>query len=353
MGAHFAESQGQTIGSSEWLATCLSVASKVNSQNIAAQRPTIFSGATGQMLSLFQGYQVNLMQQMFTHVAKGEGKSLAMMAAAQQTMFGLSSQPMFKYLNQHLIGEYDKDHEDVYTMAQEAGTLGSILMHGLPSNALGAALWSRGDTNPRYMTVMPTSLSDSPIVDIIGKSGTLLKDTVMAIGGPDTINQSLIALAHANINRPMTGLAETLLGKRISKGNELDAEVPLTSDLSTWFNVGVRLTGAKPLDEALMLDSYYRANQYKVADNKIRKELSSDLKAAIIAGNGDVSDTTLTSISTKYMNSGGSPQGFNTLLQKAFQTTDSSRSVRLVQTIKGNAQTQALQNNLNAVESDD
>jgi hypothetical protein len=84
------EGQGIVRGTSEWYAATLNFANKVNGNFVASQRPTVFSGVTGQVLTLFQSYQVNLMQQMFSHLGRGEGTQLAMMAAAQNTMFGLS-----------------------------------------------------------------------------------------------------------------------------------------------------------------------------------------------------------------------------------------------------------------------
>ena len=345
------EAAGLVRNSPDWWALVNNFVSKVNSNAIASQRPTIFTGVTGQALSLFQSYQVNLMQQFFAHIAEGQGKQLAMMAAAQQTIFGLQSQPLFKALNERLIGNYNPNHEDAYTASSEFGKAGEILMYGLPSATLGAALWTRGDTNPRVPTIIDPNPVNWAAIDVPIKAGVMVKDMLMAIGKDDPGNKMLIALAHANISRPLTGLAELGLGKRISKGNELDATVenPFTgtADLKTIANMGIRLTGAKPLDEALIMDSFYRAGQYKVADNKIRKSLSSELKEALIAGDGEVSDDKLSEIGRKYANAGGSPQGLNMLLQNGIKATEKTRSERLAKQVGNNAQLQMLQELLN------
>lgn len=61
----------------------------------------------------------------------------------------------------------NKNHVDTYdaTYGVAGKQVGDLLMYGLPSNLLRTNLYSRGDINPRQLTIVPTQIKDIPFVN--------------------------------------------------------------------------------------------------------------------------------------------------------------------------------------------
>lgn len=315
---------------------------------LASQRPLMFQGPIGNAIGLFQTYQFNLAQQLLRHVAEGSTKDAALALGLQTAVYGMNGLPGFQQINAHLIGTAsgNQNHRDLYdaTYGAAGKDIGNWLMYGTASNAMGFLhpdlkmnLYSRGDINPRQPTILPTSLSEVPIVGAFAKFATSLKDSVskMANGG-DAWPTILQGIEHSGINRPLAGLAQTLeaLGdpghqsySTSTKGNVIAA-----NDLFSFANL-TRITGGRPLDEAIAVDSGYRLDAYKTKDSEQRDRLGQAIKTAVIAG-GVPSADQMDKFADHYARIGGQQENFNKFYMGVLKRANTSQVNTIAENLK-------------------
>lgn len=323
---------------------------------IASQRPLMFQGAVGSAVGLFQTYQFNLAQQLLRHVADGQGKTAALALGLQSTIYGMHGLPGFDYVNAHIIGTMsgNQNHRDLYdaTYGLAGKNAGDWLMYGMASNIGGlihpdlkANVYTRGDINPRYATIVPTNITDIPIVSASAKLFGSLKSGMEKVAtGGNAWPAMLQAIEHAGINRPLAGLAQTLeaLGNPSfqSYSTTSKGSVIATNDLFSLANL-TRIAGGKPLDEAIVLDSGYRLDAYKNKDIATRRKLGEAIKSAVIA-NGDVSEDQVNKFAESYAAAGGKSQEFNQFFMSAIKSANTSKANELARHLK-NPQSQSMQ----------
>ena len=283
---------------------------KVVGNYTSAQRPLIFQGILGQAVGLFQTYNFNLFQQATRHIANGNDKAVAMMAALQGTIFGAQSLPGFSLANQGLAAWGGDEYKDAYSETRRVlgEDVANAVLYGGASNLLGANLWVRGDTNPRNITGIPITPSDLAQVSYYGRALGAMKqwgDSILS-GGNIKVS-TLEAIAHANISRPLTGLSELALGARTTTGGTLEAAVG--QDLLSWASA-VRLLGAKPMQEALTSEATYKFGIVRAKEQKELNDLAYALRTDMIAEKGHIDQDTISAYAKKYIEVGGHPQGF-------------------------------------------
>ena len=283
---------------------------KVVGNYTSAQRPLIFQGVLGQAVGLFQTYNFNLFQQATRHIANGNDKAVAMMAALQGTIFGAQSLPGFNLANQGLAAWGGDEYKDAYSETRRVlgEDAANAVLYGGASNLLGANLWTRGDANPRNITGIPITPSDLAQVSYYGKALGAMKqwgDSILS-GGNIKVS-TLEAIAHANISRPLTGLSELALGARTTTGGTLEAAVG--QDLLSWASA-VRLLGAKPMQEALTSEATYKFGIVRAKEQKELNDLAYALRTDMIAEKGHIDQETISAYAKKYIEVGGHPQGF-------------------------------------------
>lgn len=323
------------IGADEQRAYINTFVNRVRGNLLASQRPLMFQGPIGQAVGLFQTYQFNILQQLLRHVAEGNAKDVATMLGLQGTIYGMQSLPAFNFINQHIVGTASGNpmHRDLYdaTYGTLGKTAGDFLMYGLPSNLLRANFYSRGDLNPRNITVIPTSLSEIPIVNSYGRFFGNLKDTAtqMAQGG-NLWETFLNGLEHNAVSRPLAGLAQVLQSVGTngyayatnSKGNILGA-----NDLFS-ISTLARLSGAKPLDEAVVNDATYRVAAYQAADVAKQEQLGETVKSTLRAGEHPTPEQ-MNKFIGEYAAAGGKQQNFSKWMFKQMVTANTSQANRL------------------------
>lgn len=304
----------------------------------AAERPLMFQGPIGQAIGLFQSYQFNLMQQMFRYVGEGNGKSLAMAAGLQGSVYGASSLPGFNLINNSLVGSAsgNPDHKDLYSATQVLfGKSGADwLMFGAPSNVLRASLFTRGDTNPRTWSIVPnpTNPADIPFISAFGKVFSSTKQTLSDVaGGAPVWNSFLNGVEHMGLSRPLAGMAQTARAFTNPDGQvtstQANGTILGTNDLASWATL-TRLAGAKPIDEAITSNAYFRVQGYMVADREKRQSLGTKLKLNIQGGN--VADgEQIGQFAQRYLELGGRQKGFNSWVMEQYKNTDRSRAEAL------------------------
>ena len=290
---------------------------------LASQRPLMFKGAIGQAVGLFQTYQFNMLQQLFRYVGEGDRARVGTLLGLQGSIYGLNGLPAFNAMNQYIVGNAagNTGHKDIvsttYDVAgQEAG---DWLMYGLSSNFLlhpdaKVNLYSRGDINPRQVTVIPTALADVPIVGAATKFfGSLYEATQKINKGADVWPSFLQGLEHSGISRPLSGFAQAMEATTNPRNAVFSTDnagnIVMQNDLFSAMTAA-RIAGAKPLDEARALDAYHRVTVYEAANTKMIENLGEGIKATVAGGNVP-SSTQINGFLSEYMKAGGKQQEFN------------------------------------------
>jgi len=294
---------------------------RVNGNYIASQRPILFQGTVGAAVSLFQTYVFNVMQQLTRHIENRDLRAMLTMGGLQGAIYGLNGLPFFDAVNTHLIGNaaINDGHRDIYsTTTQLAGKdLGDWLLYGTASafplfGDKAPALYTRGDINPRHISVLPVSPMDVPAVDVSIRIAKNIADVgSKLVAGADISSSLLEGLEHNGVSRPLAGFAQlaqgytsTSKGSLISANNEFNAVVAAT-----------RMIGAKPMDESVALNTMYRVNAYKAADLYRLSKLGEVVKTKLRAGQMPEPEE-MQQFMKKYASAGGNLQNYATALQR-------------------------------------
>lgn len=304
----------------------------------AAERPLMFQGPVGQAIGLFQSYQFNLMQQMFRYIGEGNTKAVAMAAGLQGSIYGASSLPGFNLINTSLVGNAsgNPEHKDLYSATNTLfGKSGADwLMFGAPSNVLRASLFTRGDTNPRTWSIVPnpTNPGDIPFISAFAKVFGSTKQSLSDVaGGAPVWNSFLNGIEHMGLSRPLAGMAQTARAFTNEDGKvtstQANGTILGTNDLASWATM-TRLAGAKPIDEAITSNAYFRVQGYMSADREKREKLGTALKLNL-QGGGVVDSEQVGQFAQKYVEQGGRQKGFNSWFMEQYKNTDRSRAEAL------------------------
>jgi hypothetical protein len=309
---------------------------RVEGNIVASQRPVMFQGPIGQALGLFQSYQFNLMQQLFRYVGEGTGKDAAMLLGLQGTFYGINGLPAFNAINTHIVGNLsgNKNHTDLYdaTYGIAGKTAGDFLMYGVPSSIIQTNLYSRGDINPRSLTIIPNKLADIPVVSAYSKLFGSLYDTASKVKGGGNLWESILQGAeHNGISRPLAGLAQTLQAttgngtvfSTTSKGSIIGS-----NDLLSFATLS-RLAGGRPLDEAIINDGTYRIAAYEAAQKSARDDLLAAIKTTTIQGQ-QPDDSSIAKFAESYAASGGKQAQFNKFMLSTMKSSNTSQSQRIM-----------------------
>jgi hypothetical protein len=294
---------------------------RVQGNYISSQRPIIFQGVIGGAIGLFQTYSFNLLQQLLRHVENKDKRAIATMFGMQAGLFGLNGTPLFDAINTHIIGTaaVNDGHYDAYSIAPQllGKEVGDWLMYGTVSAMPGftgswPALYTRGDINPRHITVLPILPQDVPAVDAAMRVVSNIKDIgSKLIGGADISETLLQGLEHNGLNRPLAGLAQVLAKQSTTSRGSL---ISASSDFDL-IATASRIMGAKPMDEAIALNNLYRLNAYKASDRDRMEKLGERVKTSLVRN--QVPDTeTVEQFFQDYTSIGGRPEQFNAALQR-------------------------------------
>jgi hypothetical protein len=308
---------------------------RVEGNIVASQRPLVFQGPIGQAVSLFQSYQFNLLQQLFRYVGEGKAKDLAMLAGLQSTMYGLQSLPAFQFMNVHIVGQLsgNAEHRDLYdaTYGVAGRTAGDWMLYGVPSNILQTNIYSRGDINPRHLTILPTSLQETPMVQGWGKLLGSMYETTKRIAGGGPIWESLLqGVEHNGISRPLAGLAQVAQaagpeGQVYSTTGQ--GSILYANDLLSLATLS-RLAGGRPLDEAITNDALFRVKKYQAARSGDMSSLAENVKATLIQGNSPSADQVY-AFSERYAELGGKQKEFNKWMMRLYKSANVSQAEQL------------------------
>ena len=310
---------------------------------VTSQRPIVFQGTTGAAVSLFQTYAFNVLQQLHRHMQAGDKKTLAIFGGMQASIFGLNGLPFFDAANTYILGQWlaaNPQHKDVYSILPSFNKeLGDWMLYGTASafplfSGSFPALFTRGDINPRHVTILPTNIVDVPAVSASIKLVDNLYEFGRNIaGGADMSNAFLRAVEHQGWNRPLAGFAQVLAGRSttstgslISAANEFETTSLLAATTDRIVNYGgvTRLMGSRPMDEAVALQALYREKRYEAMD-KARIERLGEVVKSKLYNNEVPTDEEYQDFMQRYARSGGRAETFNQAYLR--WTKDANQSV--------------------------
>jgi len=314
---------------------------RVQGNYLASQRPIAFQGVVGAAISLFQTYQFNLLQQLFRHVENADKRAVFTLLGMQGGLYGLNGIPLFEAINNHLIGQSDLNptHRDVYSTAATVSkaitgdkALGDWMMYGTASafpffDSKGAALYTRGDINPRHITVLPVTPADIVAVDgSIRLVRNLVDLGTKLVSGANVSEALLQGLEHNGINRPLAGFAQVVAGQATtSKGSLIAAQNDLFSIATL-----ARVAGAKPMDESLALNTYFRLNGYMAADQARLEDLGQVVKTKLKRNQIPTTEE-LQDFQRQYAERGGRIENYSKAMQRWMTDANSSLVNRMIQ----------------------
>lgn len=313
---------------------------RVEGNTIASQRPFVFQGPIGQAIGLFQTYQFNLMQQMFRYVAEGSTKDAAMLLGLQGTFFGMQGLPAFQAINQHILGTASGNsrHVGAYdaTVGVAGKNIGELLLYGLPSNLLQTNLYSRGDINPRSVTILPSALDQVPVINATIKFFGGLKDAITKIGaGGNVWESTLQGVEHASLSRPLAGLAQTLqatTGDHYVMSTTNAGGLLYRNDLISLATMS-RLAGGRPMDEAVANDEVYRIHSYAQAEHTKMLNLAGAIKSANISGQTMDGDQ-IGQFAREYAANGGRLVNFNKFMVGEIKSVQQSEAEKITSSLQ-------------------
>ena len=333
---------------------------RVNGNYLASQRPMMFNGPVGQSVGLFQTYMVNMIQQTMRHMVEGSTKSVALMMAAQGTIYGMASLPGFQQLNTALVGNFagNTDHKDLYYTAYNAmdKNMADWVMYGSLSNCLGFFspalknnMYVRGDINPRQVSIIPITPMDVPIAMAGAKFFGNLADTFnkIYIEGASPGTAFLRGLEHNGISRELSGLAQVLEAFTNSQGKSYSTDnagkLIGANDFFSLMNL-TRLSGAKPLDEAKALDASYRQVVYNAKEHDSIARLGEVLRTKLVGmeSTDELSPEDVHKFMVEYVKMGGKQENFNRYMIKLQKEANTSKANQLIRHL-GSPEGQAMQ----------
>lgn len=308
---------------------------------IASQRPQLFQGPLGQAVGLFQTYQFNIMQQLLRYVGEGSKKDAMTLLGLQSTVYGMNGLPAFQAINQHIIGTASGNtaHTDAYNSLYNAvgKKAGDWIAYGVASNMfldpdLKINLYSRGDINPRQVTVVPTNMADIPVVASWAKLASSTKAALGSVANGGDVWQSLLSgIEHNGVSRPLAGLARVARGfdGGVSYSTSGKGNITSANDLYSLANLA-RISGAKPFDEAVTQDAVFRIQAYQAVDKQRRDTLGTAVKSAI--ANGDTpSQEQLQSFMAGYAKTGGKQEEFSKWYVGQLRTATTPQANKIIQ----------------------
>lgn len=312
---------------------------------LAAQRPMLFQGPVGQAIGLFQTYQFNLIQQLLRHVAEGSKKDSAMLLGLQGSIYGMNGLPAFNAINTHIVGTAKGNTENkdiqhaVYSgVGKDAG---DWLMYGLASNMflhpdLKMNMYTRGDINPRHVTVVPTNPADVPFINAQIKFFGNVFDTLTKMDNTgNTANLFLQGLQNNGLSRPLAGLAQTMQAATNPQGQVLNiskqGNIIGSNDFLSLMTLG-RMAGAKPLDEAIVQDTTFRMKAYAANKASQLQSLGKDVKSTLFAG-GAPTQEQIEGFMDKYVELGGKQTEFNKFMLRQYTNATKSQAEQMRDTL--------------------
>jgi hypothetical protein len=210
--------------------------------------------------------------------------------------------------------------------------MGDLFVYGLPSDILRTNIYSRGDINPRQLTIIPTNPMDIPFVGAFGKMLGTVKDSVSRVANGGRVWETFLqGLEHNGVSRPLAGMAQVLQaagpgGQPYSTTTQ--GTILFSNDFASIATLS-RLAGGRPIDEAIVNDAVFRIQSYQQYDRAKTRTLAEAVKTASIQGNV-ATDQEMVTFASKYAEYGGKQKNFNKWVLNEMKSANTSRAEEIV-----------------------
>lgn len=281
----------------------------------SSNRPTVFQGALGMPLGLFQTYIWNYYQRIFSYIENRQYKALATQYAMQASLYGTSTMPGFDVFNS-LWNSADQSRGNPVDEIQSrfGPATADLLLYGTLSNIPkifggdGIALYSRGDANPRVPTFIDPSTA--PIVQLANNFYQMLASVGDQLMGPGGLSaqQTSEAFSQYFINRPMARVMELFAGYSTDRNGNV-----LADDIYSATSIIARTMGMRTLQEAKTMEVMRRQKLTEIDQYATRARLREAIKSA--TRGGDINESLLQGAFEDYALSGGDPTQFSRFLK--------------------------------------
>ena len=293
----------------------------------AAQRPGFFQGAIGSSFGLYKSYAINMLQALGRHIENRDVAALLSTGALQGTIFGAKAIPGADQLNSYIRAQNEEDNRDLFTTAQIllGESAGHAALYGLPSMFLGANLYSRGDLRPTGVVGNPLDVAQYPaLAQLTGVVASTARAANQIAGGVSVPTAMLNALAHQSLSRPAARLSEYALGQQTTAQGSLVQPIDNSEPLWDW-NLLVRMGGARPVDEAIFADAYYRENQYKREQSEGMKRLRINARTKMSQGE----EIDFDELADDFLKNGGNPRELRNWIRRQYKESSIPASEKL------------------------
>lgn len=270
------------------------------------------------------------------YVSEGNKKDVAMLLGLQGTLFGLNGLPAFSAINEHIIGTASGNnaHKDLYDAAYGmfGKTGGEFLLYGAPSFGLQANIYSRGDVNPRQWTILPNSLSQVPFIGAFSKfAGSMYEVAKNVNAGAGVWNSMLEGFEHNGLNRPLAGIAQSARAfsnpQGLAYSTSTKGTIMGSNDLFSWATA-VRLSGGRPMDEAIVNDAVYRWQSYRSVDRERKARLAEAVRLEVTMGQTPDNEQ-YEQWAQRYAELGGKQTQFNQWMMQQYKSANTSQAEKI------------------------
>lgn len=289
----------------------------------ASQRPVMFQGTLGMAMGLFQTYMLTLAQNVYRNVELRDWKTLAKGMLAQQSIFGFASMPGFDPVSKMIGDNFSEEHFDLTTGTYRAvGESADWILHGLPSNLMQTAFYTRGNIDPRFPNVA-AGLDNLAAANMLAQAGGFVSNMARAVGQGDDAGQAMLqAFSLQSLSRPIARGAEIAMAATGEGGslNQAGKTVQTSEEVLTINGIFSRVMASRSLEEAQLRDMQQLNRFYEAADKDRREVVINKLRTAF--RNGTNTPDKVAAIAEDYMRNGGSPVGWRSVYRTAQAKTN-------------------------------
>lgn len=305
------------------------VADRAIGNYYSSQRPTIFQGALGSMLGLYQTYLMSFAQSVYRGIENKSFVQLAQTAGLQAGIFGTASWPGYNLLSE-TIGKYlSNQNYDLTTGTYRAvgDTTAQLVLYGLPS-WLGPSFYTRGDITPRVPTFDNLAIVNT-LTSSYNSMGKIVSGLMSQPGVEGKLQSMGEALSLQSLNRPLARVAEIATGESItSKGQTV------STNTEVWTPMGVmsRLLAVRPLEEQVTRNALHLNSYYGAVDYENRQRIVNKLRTAIRAN--DIPDDLIDKTASEYLLKGGSAKGWTDVMNQVMIKTEQGTRMDLMRKLQ-------------------
>jgi len=299
------------------------------------QRPTVFQGALGATVGLYQTFMMTMAQNMFRFLEAGDRRALVQLFGSQGLMFGTQSVPGYGVVND-VLGAWindDNSHVDITQTiynalgddTEQSRSMAEMVLYGFPAWATQTGFHTRAEISPRSpVGITRTGLEFAPpllngAIELMNNAWDTASNlgNVAAIGGsiPDVGRAALEGVAAQFLWRPGARAAEWALGySKDRSGTVLSTE----EEVRGFWPTAARIMGSRPLKEQALRQVKFYGKYYDSVDSLNRRKAIKSMKS-LVAGESSAS---LGGVMQDYLTAGGTYRGWSQSMQQAYMSSD-------------------------------